>query len=176
MIKTPRLLLEPISVAHSTEMYHGLIDTALYEFIDDEPPISIDSLKSRYARLEKHVSPEGSDGRERPLNWILRERGDSGRCIGYVQATVKPGKTASLAYVLFRQCWGVGYALEAVGATIIHLHRRRGVNYFHALTDRRNTRSINLLSKLCFRKTASQHSIPAPELLIIDESEYVFEV
>src|SRR5207249_414216 len=116
-IKTPRLVLEPLEVSHADELYDGLRDERLYEFIDSDPPESRERLRTRYAKLASRRSP---DGTEAWLNWAIREcRTD--RYVGFVQATVNASRSALIAYVLFHSAWGNGYGREAVAALIRQL-------------------------------------------------------
>ncbi|MGE5175790.1 MAG: GNAT family N-acetyltransferase [Hyphomicrobiales bacterium] len=145
-IRTPRLNLEPIEEAHARALFLGLRNDALYEFLDERPPESVDALAERYRRLSRRVSP---DGREAWLNWALWEPA-ARRYVGTVQATVHPGRSAHVAYVLFEDAWGQGLAREAIAAMIEHLRAAWGVRHLLADVDPRNRRSIALLEALGF--------------------------
>src|SRR5262245_11090507 len=110
MLRTQRLALEPIEPGHADRLFVGLQDPGLYAFIDDLPPQHVDALRARFEKLAGRKSP---DGAQIWLNWalkvILREL-----YVGYVQATVKQDRTADVAYLLFRDFQGNGYAREAV--------------------------------------------------------------
>ena len=56
---TPRLRLEPIEPHHADALFEGLQSERLYEFIADSPPVSLDALRQRYARLALRRSPDG---------------------------------------------------------------------------------------------------------------------
>jgi RimJ/RimL family protein N-acetyltransferase len=138
------LTLEPQVAAHAPEMFVVLSDPAIYEH-ENEPPPSLEWLQARFTRLESRVS---GDGREQWLNWVIRLRG--GEAIGYVQATVRAGGEASIAYELASAYWGRGLASHAVRAMIGELVRHYRVQRLTAVLKRSNLRSRRLLERLGF--------------------------
>src|SRR5204863_9057171 len=84
VIETGSLTLEPQTAAHAEEMFAVLSDPAIYEY-ENEPPPSLEGLRSRFTKLESRRSPSGG---ERWLNWVIRL--PSSELIGYVQATLHP--------------------------------------------------------------------------------------
>ena len=141
------LELEDLTVAHASVMFEGLSDGALYDYLDEAPPLTAEHLAERYRVLERRTSP---DGRERWLNWAVHLPGSS-TYVGYVQATVDPGGTASIAYVVFREHWGRGYGRQAVAIMLRLLRDRYGVRKAIARIDSRNARSSGLLKSLNFQ-------------------------
>ena len=168
MLQTQRLTCEELKPIHASRLYEGFQDDRLFEFIDDSPPIDLESLHSRYERLAKGKSPDGCGIW---LNWAIRLR-ETEQYFGTVQATVLGDQSALIAYVLFRDAWGQGYAREAVTEVVRHLQVTYSVLKYRATVDPRNIRSIRLLESLGFRQTdyrvqgASIRGIPA------DEAEY----
>ena len=118
--RTERLALEPLTRAHAGELFAGLDDPALHEFIGGEP-LSLEALTERYAQLESRASGDGS---EVWGNWVLREL-RSGEACGFVQATLPaagPGAgPASIAWVVVRRAQGRGYASEAARSLVARL-------------------------------------------------------
>jgi RimJ/RimL family protein N-acetyltransferase len=113
-LRTARLTLEPLRIAHAEEMAPLLADPELYAFTGGTPP-TLDELRVRYAG---QVSGRSPDGLERWLNWIVRRRQD-GQAVGFVQAAIAedpPPVTAVLAWVLGTAFQGHGYAREATQA------------------------------------------------------------
>ena len=141
MIRTARLLLEPLTVAHAPAMLALLGDPAIYTYLDYGPPASLEHLQRVYAQLETRRSPDGS---EEWLNWIVVR---DGAPVGLVQATIYADGSANVAYVFGSAHWGQGYAFEAVTAMLAALD---GCKFF-ATVDPRNARSIRLLERLGFR-------------------------
>lgn len=146
-IGTARLRLEPLVAEHAAALFEGLQHGAIYEFIDDEKPLTREALSQRYRRLAMRRSP---DGKELWLNWAVWSLQAS--CyVGYVQATVQPDKNkAYIAYVLFPPRWNRGYGFEAVEGMISYLRQQYEIQELVARVDHRNRRSIALLCKLGF--------------------------
>lgn len=143
-LRTGDLVLEPQSVAHAAEMFVVLSDPAIYEH-ENAPPASEAGLAERFRRLESRRSP---DGLERWLNWVVRL--PDGALAGYVQATVRPGEHAQVAYEFASRYWGRGIASAAVRAMLAKVAREHGVPEFYATLKRTNARSARLLERLGF--------------------------
>ncbi|MFI6872479.1 GNAT family N-acetyltransferase [Streptomyces sp. NPDC050400] len=113
-IRTERLTLLPLEVAHADEMAAVLADPALYVFTGGEPPTPA-ALRVRYARQVAGPPDPGTDW----LNWVVRvatagDAGDArGPLAGYVQATVTAGRSAEVAWVVGVAWQGRGIAREA---------------------------------------------------------------
>lgn len=165
-LRVDHLLLEPLLVAHAQDMFDLLRDPALYEYLDDSPPASVEQLRALYTRLQSRRSP---DGAEQWLNWVLRapEIG----LIGYVQATVNQDGSAWVAYVLGRNAWGNGYASVAARCMIEHLAAHYAVRRFMATVEASNQRSIAVLRRLGFVEAeaaaAARHSLSPTERLFV---------
>jgi ribosomal-protein-alanine N-acetyltransferase len=138
------LTLDPQRAEHAAEMFAVLGDPAIYEH-ENEPPPSLEWLRARFARLE---SGRSTDGREQWLNWVIRV--PEGGLIGYVQATVREDRRATIAYVLSSRHWGRGMARRAVEAMMAELTQRHGVRGFDAVLKQGNERSMRLLERLGF--------------------------
>lgn len=162
-LTTARLVLEPLVVAHAPRLFATLSDPAIHRYIDETPPVSVDALAERYARLERRAPPGGG---ARWLNWVLVDA--DGSCVGYVQATVEDG-IAWVAWVLGSRWWGRGLATEAVTAMLDHLAAGPDVARFLATVDAGNARSIRLLERLGFTEAdaaerAARRVLPADRL------------
>lgn len=143
---TERLWLEPVLPEHAPELYEVLLDPALYRFLPERPPESVEALSARFQRLSPRISP---DGREIWLNFALRERA-SGRCVGYLQATIWGKERADLGYLISPLFAHRGYATEASRALLALLKSRYKVARVEATIDRRNLRSRALAERLGF--------------------------
>ena len=167
-ITTPQLTLEPQTVAHADAMFEVLSDPAIYPHLDDSPPVSVERLRERYARLESRRSP---DGNQTWLNWVIRPQDQPP--VGFVQATIAPRGTATIAYVLSSAHWGRGYASIATRAMIEHLATAQGVTRFIATVETANQRSIRLLGQLGFRPATAievaERRLSATERLFVLE-------
>ena len=145
-----RLVLEPIGVRHAESLFDVLQDPTLYTFVPTEPPGSVAQLEARYAVLARRRSP---DGLEVWLNWALRLT-SAGSYVGTVQATVRPDRTALLAYELGAPYRGAGSASEACRTVLSELADSFGVGEVLAYVDTRNERSYRLLERLGFERVA----------------------
>ena len=161
---TPRVDLEPLTAAHAAELFYALSDPAIYAYIPDQPPASLDALTERYRRLETRAS---ADGTEQWLNWAVRRIEDR-QCVGYVQATIYPETTADFAYVLAPPFWGLGLAREASEMALSLLFGEFQVPAVFATVDKRNIRSTGLLTRLGFERIPPA-AYPHGEVLTEDD-------
>jgi RimJ/RimL family protein N-acetyltransferase len=128
-LESERLVLEPLRPEHADELAPVLDDRSLHRFTGGEP-VGVDELRARFERQSRGRSP---DGRDRWLNWVVRER-TTGRPVGTVQATVSEsdrGPFAELAWVIGTGYQRRGLAKEAVGVMSAWL-RERGVSCLRA--------------------------------------------
>lgn len=124
LVETARLTLEPLTTEHAAEMVDVLAAPELYRFIGGRPPTPAE-LRARYAT---QAVGRSSDGSERWLNWVVRER-QTAAAVGFVQATVRQRDgdlRASVAWVLGPAGQHRGQAAEAATAMLAWL-RSRGV-------------------------------------------------
>ncbi|MFF0560669.1 GNAT family N-acetyltransferase [Streptomyces sp. NPDC004266] len=120
-VRTRRLDLVPLAVAHADEMAGVLADPALHAFIGGAP-LTAPELRARYERLV--AGPP--DPAVVWCNWVVRLR-EEDRLAGTVQATVTDGgRTAEVAWVTGTEWQGRGIAREAAGA-LVGLLADRGV-------------------------------------------------
>jgi ribosomal-protein-alanine N-acetyltransferase len=147
---TPRLQLEPLVAAHAPALYPLLQDAALYSYIPQEPPDSLEALTARYRMLATRRSPAGG---EIWLNWAVRLQ-ESGGYAGTLQATVLADSTAFLAYMIFAGFQQQGYAREGCERVLESLRDDYKVRRVVAEIDTRNATSIKLVASLGFALTA----------------------
>jgi [ribosomal protein S5]-alanine N-acetyltransferase len=153
-------------MAHAEELFPVLAEAALYEFIDDEPPESVEALRQRLARSESRKSPDGS---EHWLNWVVRD--ESRNIAGYVQATVAANLETNVAYAIGSAFWGRGIAGEAVAQMLDMVATNLGVKRFFVVAERRNMRSIRLAERLGFSEVPSEvaadRGVVATDMLLL---------
>jgi len=146
-------------------MFAALADPALYEFIDERPPVSVEALRDRFARSESRKSP---DGAEHWLNWVVR--GASREVAGYVQATVEASLETNVAYMFGKMHWGRGLATQAVSRMLDMVASEFGVTRFFIVAERANPRSIRVAERLGFAEApaalAARKGIAATEVLM----------
>ena len=113
ILRTARLVLEPLVAEHAAEMVGVLSCPTLYAVTGGSPP-SLVELTARYVRQVAGPDHPG----ERWCNWVLRE---GSALVGYVQATVSISDTAAVAWLVRPQDQGRGLASEAAAAMVAHL-------------------------------------------------------
>ena len=147
-------------------MFDVLSDEAIYRYLDEAAPASVEHLRHVYAKREARRSPDGSQGW---LNWVVRAHGQ--QLVGLVQATVFTPDSAWIAYVFPSKHWGRGYAHEATESMLAHLAEVYGVDRFLATVEVENERSIRLLDRLGFLRASAHemvgHDLSATELLFL---------
>jgi len=117
VIKTARLDLVPLQVAHTEEMAVVLADPALHTYIGGAPD-TVETLRTRYQRM----TAGSPDPAVSWLNWVIRLRADSGLA-GTIQATVT-GRSAEIAWVVGMPWQGRGIATEAARGLVGWLTRQ----------------------------------------------------
>jgi len=150
-IRTGRVLLEPLDIAHADEMVEVLASPALYEWTGGEPPTLAD-LEARYVVQEVGESPDHHEGW---LNWVIRVS-ESAEAAGYVQATLTDDDgalVADVAWVVGVDHQGHGLAREAAMAMVGWLEGQ-GVQTVHALIHPGNDASAAVARRLGMTPTS----------------------
>ncbi len=147
----PIVTLEPRTAAHAEAMFAVLAEPALYEFIEEDPPASVELLRQRFARSESRRSPDGS---QRWLNWVVRD--ETLQLAGQVQATLAADLQTHIAYVFGSACWGRGIATAAVAQMLDSVAAEFGVTHFFVVAERRNGRSVRLAERLGFAEVSAE--------------------
>lgn len=137
--------LEPQAERHAEGLFAALQALELHEFLDSTPPASVDDVRQRIIRQNKGPQDESGDIW---LNWIIFV---DGIIAGFTQATITPGGTANLAYVLSPSFWGRSVGYEACRQTLFALSKMENVKSVVADTERNNLRSAALLTRLGFQ-------------------------
>ena len=161
----PIVTLEPRTAAHAEALFAVLAEPALYEFIEEDPPASIEVLRQRFARSESRRSPDGS---QQWLNWVVRD--EALNVAGQVQATVAADLQTHIAYVFGSAFWGRGIASAAVAQMLDIVAAEFGVTTFFVVAERNNGRSVRLAERLGFAEVspefaAQQRTAPHDVLL-----------
>jgi RimJ/RimL family protein N-acetyltransferase len=117
-IPTARLDLLPLTVDHAAEMAAALSDPALHTFTGGAPATP-EALRARYQRL----TAGSPDPAVTWLNWVIHHRAEA--CLtGTVQATITPGPSAEIAWVIGTPWQHQGIATEAAQALVAWLTHR----------------------------------------------------
>ncbi len=107
-MESERLLLEIRRGSHATELFELFCEKDLYNYMKRDVPPSIECLANGFKALEAGQSP---DGKEIWLGWVGREKSTQ-KPVGVFEITIVIDE-AFIAYTVFKEFWGVGYASEA---------------------------------------------------------------
>ena len=147
--------LRPLRPDDAELLFTGLTNPELYTYLEEAPPASKDWLAERFSVLAAGA-PSGVG--ETWLNWVI-EDSTSRLALGTAQATIyEDGAPTSIAYLLFRQSWGQGFASAAVKHVLHQLATNFGVTEVQAEIHEQNERSWRLVERLGF-----QHVDTVPE-------------
>ncbi len=149
--------LEVRRIAHAAELFEVLRDPRLYEFLDEDPPASVQALADKLARSESRQSP---DGKEHWLNWVVRTA--SGAIAGYVQATVEEDKATNVAYVFSPAHQGQGIATAAVARMLELVAADYQPAMFFIVADAGNVRSLKVAQRLGFSPAPAEVAATRP--------------
>lgn len=144
-LRTPRLLLTPLTPADAVEMVSVLSSAELYAFTGGAPP-SLEQLEARYTAQSAGSSVAG----ERWSNWIVR-LAETRRAVGYVQATVSEDR-ADVAWVIGADWQHRGFAIEAASSMCEWL-RAHGVSCVTAHIHPDHHRSTRVAEAIGLRRT-----------------------
>jgi [ribosomal protein S5]-alanine N-acetyltransferase len=143
MVDSYRLILEPVTEMHASEMVGILQDESVHEFIPSNPP-SLNGLRDQYRKWESRRSPDKS---ELWLNWVARLKSNQSVC-GHFQAGVNLDQDVTLAWIVGVPFQGQGLATEALMAIMEFLNSRLQPREYKAWIDTRNFPSLALAKKL----------------------------
>jgi RimJ/RimL family protein N-acetyltransferase len=149
LLRTERLVLEPLRVDHAEEMAPLLEDPGLHVFTGGNPA-TLAELRTGY---ELHLTGRSADG-GRWLNWILRRRED-GVAIGGLEATlIDRGHelVVELAWIIAARYQGRGYAREGAAAMAAWL-RQHGAHTLIADIHQDHTASMAVARALGLSRT-----------------------
>ncbi|PMD32166.1 acyl-CoA N-acyltransferase [Hyaloscypha variabilis F] len=159
-MRSSRLDLQPLSLAHLQDFHAIMTDAVGLRFSTRKPFLSIEATKSL---LEKWIySPEKPWLDNHAI--LLRSSGNEGeesRMIGTVGVVRLPGDaffdSAEIAYGIHSDFWGKGYASEALGMFVglYWTAGRDGVDVKNSLVasiDPENKASERVVQKAGFRK------------------------
>jgi ribosomal-protein-alanine N-acetyltransferase len=146
ILETERLRLEPLAEA-DVEAVFPLMDDAEVMAFWDIPEIDDPDLVAEIVRAQVAEMREG-----RAVHWSIRGLAD-GAFIGCCDLSeIDPRhKRAEVGFMLGRETWGQGYALEAMRA-VIAFAASSGLRRLAARTHLGNRRSEALLEKLGFEE------------------------
>jgi [ribosomal protein S5]-alanine N-acetyltransferase len=115
---TPRLRLEPQTVAHADRLFDLFQDPALHRWTAKSAPEDIERFRQACAVLERRLSPDDS---QHWFNWVSIHK-DTSDIVGKVEVSIhRDDGIANLAYYTFRNRARRGFAREACQVVIDHV-------------------------------------------------------
>jgi len=163
-----RLRMEVLAPAHAPVLLAGLGDPRLYEYIPDDPVLSLTELTARFEHLAAGCQERGEVWR----NWVMFAKSDD-RVIGTLQASVFANRRATIAYMVLPPYWGQGLAAEGVSWMLCEIAARDHVEWAEAFIDTRNTASLRLVERLGFHRRTT--IVAADAFKGSSSDEYVYE-
>lgn len=165
VIRSERLLIEPLLGAHAELLFESMSEPRLYRWISAQPPASRELLRKRWDAASSGVPAAHA---KLNLNWAVQLVSD-GAYVGKLDAQIgasEVGHSAigasdlvttgdvatNVGYIVFFPFWNQGYATEAVRALASHLERH-GIVEQRALVTRGNDASARVLIKAGFVET-----------------------
>jgi RimJ/RimL family protein N-acetyltransferase len=172
VIRSERLVLEPVQGSHAPALFALLQEPCLYRWISALPPRSCEALRQRWEAVAARSLLQQID---LSLGWAVRRARD-GRYLGKCDAEVRADTVATnVGYLLGLSFWGQGYGTELVRALASHLEQH-GIIEQRALVTLGNEASERVLSKAGFirgRVIADNDTIRGEPC---DDVEYVRQV
>lgn len=144
--ETDRLLIRETTVRDVDDFYRIYSDSSITEYMENlfEDPDEERCYTSKYIDTIYSFYNYGL------WSIILRETGE---VIGRVGLTPKEPEYPELGFLVDVKYQNMGIAYEACECVIRYTKENLDMNILQARVDPRNTKSINLLSKLGFKKT-----------------------
>jgi RimJ/RimL family protein N-acetyltransferase len=159
------LKYEPLIPEHAQALFPVLADPAVYRYIDDDIPPSVEELSKRF----KQMSSGPPENRTDELWWnYVVQLVEPSLPIGRLQATIIQDR-AEVAYLFGPAYWGRGYATEAMQWLHRQLQARTSASTFWATARPENLRSIKLLRRLGYARVREW-----PRLVSYDSGDVVY--
>lgn len=146
ILETDRLRLEPLAERDAGELYPLMGDPEVMAYWDS-PEIDDPELVTEIVRAEMADMQAG-----RAIHWSIRTLA-GGAFVGCCDLSEidRRHKRAEIGYMLGREAWGHGHALEAL-RSVIAFAAASGVRRLTARTHLGNRRSESLLQRLGFEE------------------------
>jgi ribosomal-protein-alanine N-acetyltransferase len=162
-----KIFYESLSIHHADELFQILQSPEIYTYIPESPPVSLVALEARYRELV--VGASNGSG-EVWFNWVISDA-KSREPIGQLQTTVKISEeTAHLAYVIFPQFWGQGFASRSLDWLMNEISSKYTLSQFEAEIDSRNTASIRVVQNRGFVKSHIKKTSVGSDIIFIKKA------
>ncbi|APV50914.1 hypothetical protein BWI17_15180 [Betaproteobacteria bacterium GR16-43] len=165
ILRTDRLVLEPLQEAHAPELFRALVDPIVYTYLHERPPFTEEELRARFRFLEKRRSPNGVHDW---FCWAIR--GPGGEMHGHLSAIVHARGAVDLGVVLTPRVWRQGMAHESLLAVMRELQSSHRANAFFMTMSPRNDLGIALAQRLGLRLVSRADF----DLRAVDNGDLIF--
>ena len=142
ILETSSLILCKISPEHATDMYEYSSDPEVTKYLTWSPHSSLKETE-RYVKI---LQKKYADGSFNDWGVILKENAKFIGTCGYTSFDYSE-KTAEVGYVLAKNCWGNGYAVEAVREVMNYGIKNFGLEGFTAKYMEGNDASGRVMQK-----------------------------
>jgi RimJ/RimL family protein N-acetyltransferase len=151
VIRTPRLILRPFTLADVEQAFTWFGDAEVTRFTPTGPDRSPERTRERIARYCEHQAAHGFS------KWLIQEAA-SGEAIGDSGLLVleELGFTTDLGFRLARPYWGHGFATEVAAAWVEAAFDDLGLERLTAFAHVENAASLRVLEKTGFRRHARE--------------------
>ena len=168
ILTTQRLRLEPARADHAELIYQQFSDERLWAFFPELRPNNFAEMKALYRRWE-----QPAQATEFLENWLcILAQGEVP--VGHMQASLLPDKVALIAFILYADHQGKGYAKEGVQAMIEHMRDVHGATKVMMEVDTHHVAAIRLAESIGFTRVAERKGVDRRYGLFGDE--YVYEL
>lgn len=165
--------LEPLVGDHAFEMYDGLCDERIYEFIESDIPESLEWLEKQFKIIEAREIISKKGQRLLLYDWAIRIKEDN-QVAGRVEFTIFPDGICNVAYILFPNFWRKGIAYQAVKLGLNFLDGHPEIETFKIACDTWNLASQRMAHKLKFVLVGIEPGVNPLKNRIGDDSIYHF--
>jgi RimJ/RimL family protein N-acetyltransferase len=150
-----RLLIEPLRPEHIEVLLPILRNQEVYRFITGAPP---SEAEFREWLINAMAGPPSCRANERWLNLVVMDAA-SRSVIGRLEASVHDG-LAEIALLFSPECWGKGFASEALHWMHQHIATECSVAEFWACTEPGNERCRRLLERSGYVEVVDRSAVP----------------
>ncbi|XOV87968.1 MAG: GNAT family N-acetyltransferase [Pseudomonadota bacterium] len=150
MYKTRRLQVRHLRDGDASEMASVYGDADAMRYVDDGDILTLDECEAWVAKSLQNYARYG-------YGMSAVELADNGPVIGFIGGVHPNGQIdCEIKYAFRRDCWGLGYATEAVCGMVAYLHDSLRIRHFVATIDPENSASRRVLEKSGFAFSHNQ--------------------
>lgn len=143
-LHTQRLILRPLALSDSDDLFAARSDAEVMEFWDGPP----DATRSDTAAVVGLLLADVDSGTAK--HWTIRLRQDDS-FIGVCDLSeIRNGESADVGFMLLRKCWRMGFGKEVVYCLLTQA-KALGLKFVTARIHCGNTRSQILLVRMGFQ-------------------------